>query len=83
MAGHHRPAGEVVIAEAPVWLMLPLGSLAWLIYLLVVAAEHVLRERDAEKWDEGFDAGERDAMSHDTFDEPCIANPYRRLDSMQ
>jgi hypothetical protein len=38
----------------------------------------VLRARDAEKWDEGYDAGERDAMSHETFDEPCIPNPYRQ-----
>ena len=31
----------------------------------------------ADAWDEGFDAGERDAHEHKTFDEPCIPNPYR------
>ncbi len=31
----------------------------------------------ADLWDEAFDAGERDAFSHQTFDEPCIPNPYR------
>jgi hypothetical protein len=30
-------------------------------------------------WDEGFDAGERDVMSHTTWDEPCIPNPYRKV----
>jgi len=31
----------------------------------------------AAAWDEGFDAGERDTFEHETFDEPCIENPYR------
>lgn len=37
-----------------------------------------LRGQLADAWDEGFDAGERDAFSHQTFDEPCIPNPYRK-----
>jgi hypothetical protein len=40
-----------------------------------------LEEHDAEKWDEGFDAGERDVMQHGagSFDTPCIPNPYRKV----
>lgn len=34
--------------------------------------------RDAKIWDEGFDAGEKDVMGHETWEEPCIQNPYRR-----
>lgn len=26
---------------------------------------------------QGFDAGEQDVFEHETFDEPCIPNPYR------
>lgn len=36
----------------------------------------LVRKAQAEAWDEGFDAGERDVMEHVTFDEPCIENPY-------
>jgi len=38
-----------------------------------------LRNRDADRWDEGFDAGERDVFDHEEhgFDSPCIRNPYR------
>ena len=34
----------------------------------------------AQAWDEGFDAGERDAMdaAHTSGDSPCIPNPYRQ-----
>lgn len=41
--------------------------------------ERFIREAQAEAWDEGFDAGERDALDHDHFtgDTPCVANPYR------
>lgn len=41
------------------------------------AFEDAVRAALADAWDEGFDAGERDAMGHVTFDEPCIQNPYR------
>ena len=34
----------------------------------------------ADAWDEGFDAGERDVLEHETFNEPCIKNPYRKDD---
>lgn len=27
-------------------------------------------------WEDGFDAGEEDAMSHETWDEECIPNPW-------
>lgn len=37
-----------------------------------------LRGQLADAWDEGFDAGEKDAFSHQTFNEPCIPNPYRK-----
>lgn len=37
-----------------------------------------LRGYLADAWDEGFDAGEKDAFSHQTFNEPCIPNPYRK-----
>ena len=37
-----------------------------------------LRGKLADAWDEGFDAGEKDAFSHQTFNEPCIPNPYRK-----
>lgn len=40
-------------------------------------AEHD-RQTAEKAWDEGFDAGERDVLQHDTFDEPCIPNPYRK-----
>lgn len=36
----------------------------------------LFRRAQAEAWDEGFDAGERDVLEHETFDEPCIKNPY-------
>lgn len=38
-----------------------------------------LRNRDAQKWAEGFDAGERDVFEHEQhgFDTDCINNPYR------
>lgn len=39
-----------------------------------------LRSVKAKVWDEGFDAGERDVFEHETFDEPCIKNPYREAD---
>lgn len=32
-------------------------------------------------WEEGFDAGEKDVMMHQTYDEPCIENPYRKVDT--
>ena len=35
--------------------------------------------KQAEAWDEGFDAGERDVFEHErtSFDTPCITNPDR------
>ena len=39
-----------------------------------------LRSVKSAAWDEGFDAGERDVFEHETFDEPCIRNPYREAD---
>lgn len=40
----------------------------------------VLPDLLAKAWDEGFDAGERDAMdaAHTSGDSPCIPNPYRQ-----
>jgi hypothetical protein len=38
-----------------------------------------LNAAKAAAWDEGFDAGELDYLTHKTFDEPCIANPYREV----
>lgn len=40
----------------------------------------VLPDLLAQAWDEGFDAGERDAMdaAHTSGDSPCIPNPYRQ-----
>jgi hypothetical protein len=32
----------------------------------------------SKAWDEGFNAGEIDVWQHETFDEPCISNPYRK-----
>lgn len=52
-----------------------------LLTILNSAPADVLRERDAEKWDEGFDAGERDVHEHVTWDESCIPNPYREGES--
>lgn len=43
----------------------------------IIAGSDWMRGVRAAAWDEGFDAGERDAMGHVTFDEPCIPNPYR------
>lgn len=34
----------------------------------------------ADVWYEGFDAGEQDYAAHETFDEPCTPNPYRKGD---
>lgn len=45
--------------------------------LLVKELAEVERAAAEKAWDEGFDAGERDAMQHQTFNEPCIENPYR------
>ena len=40
----------------------------------------ILLDLLAQAWDEGFDAGERDAMdaAHTSGDSPCIPNPYRQ-----
>lgn len=42
-----------------------------------LTCQNLVREAMAQAWDEGFDAGERDVFEHETFDEPCIVNPYR------
>lgn len=46
---------------------------------MAAAINAILRERMAQAWDEGFDAGEKDVFEHErtSFDEPCIENPYR------
>lgn len=38
----------------------------------------VQRRAREEAWAEGFDAGEADAFDHQTWDEPCTPNPYRK-----
>ena len=47
---------------------------------MVACALHDLLDLLARAWDEGFDAGERDAMdaAHTSGDSPCIPNPYRQ-----
>ena len=44
----------------------------------LLAEVDLLRGKLADAWDEGFEAGEKDAFSHQTFNEPCIPNPYRK-----
>lgn len=43
--------------------------------------ERWLADELARAWDEGFEAGERDVMQHESWDEPCIENPYRKEQS--
>lgn len=46
--------------------------------------EQVKQEARAEAWDEGFDAGERDAFHLDTHpDHTCTPNPYRQKEQDQ
>ena len=44
------------------------------------AARRAVKQIKADAWDEGFDAGERDVMEHesDGWDRDCIPNPYRK-----
>ena len=61
------------------------GDLGQLMYLSAVdrlarVLTAILPDLLAQAWDEGFDAGERDAMdaAHTSGDSPCIPNPYRQ-----
>ena len=61
------------------------GDLGQLMYLSAVdrldrVLTAILPNLLAQAWDEGFDAGERDAMdaAHTSGDSPYIPNPYRQ-----
>lgn len=45
--------------------------------------DQMIREAKAEAWDEGFDAGEKDAWDVDVTNEKhvCTPNPYRNGDA--
>ena len=44
----------------------------------ILASDWMKRER-ARIWNEGFDAGELDTISHQSWNEECTANPYGEL----
>ena len=47
---------------------------------VLAVLDDLLPDLLARAWDEGFDAGERDAMdaAHTSGDSPCAPNPYRQ-----
>lgn len=48
---------------------------------LLADPHEYIRAAQERAWEAGFDGGEKDAFSHQTFNEPCIPNPYRKEDN--
>lgn len=53
---------------------------AMLLAQLLADPHEYIRAVGEAAWEAGFDGGEKDAFSHQTFNEPCIPNPYQEED---